>query len=155
MSWSWIKVYQACGQNSVLTQSNNCAHQCQIFSVHFIAYVLLDFISHVVLLQENEFKAHKAILASCSSYFDKIITDPANVSHNIVLELSSISKWVIYLLYFIFQSLHCGLLDIWPSTGLIITSSFCVLAFCSLTTVIYRISYIVLDTFHLEWFENM
>lgn len=45
-----------------------------------------------IVVQDAEFKAHKAILASCSSYFNRIITDPANVSHNIVLELSSISK---------------------------------------------------------------
>ncbi|XP_039262437.2 transcription regulator protein BACH1-like [Styela clava] len=45
-----------------------------------------------IMVQDAEFKAHKAILASCSSYFNRIITDPANVSHNIVLELSSISK---------------------------------------------------------------
>jgi len=37
-------------------------------------------------------QAHKAVLSACSSYFSGIITDPANVSHNIVLELSSISR---------------------------------------------------------------
>ena len=45
-----------------------------------------------VIVEGVELLAHKAVLAACSSYFSGIITDPANVSHNIVLELSSISK---------------------------------------------------------------
>uniref|UniRef100_H2YYI8 BTB domain-containing protein n=1 Tax=Ciona savignyi TaxID=51511 RepID=H2YYI8_CIOSA len=45
-----------------------------------------------VIVEGVELQAHKAILAACSSYFNGIITDPANVSHNIVLELSSISR---------------------------------------------------------------
>ena len=45
-----------------------------------------------VIVEGFELLAHKAVLAACSSYFSGIITDPANVSHNIVLELSSISK---------------------------------------------------------------
>ena len=45
-----------------------------------------------VIVEGVELLAHKAVLAACSTYFSGIITDPANVSHNIVLELSSISK---------------------------------------------------------------
>nr|CAB3225061.1 BACH transcription regulator protein [Phallusia mammillata] len=45
-----------------------------------------------VIVDGIELQAHKAVLAACSSYFNGIITDPANVSHNIVLELSSISR---------------------------------------------------------------
>nr|NP_001071661.1 transcription factor protein [Ciona intestinalis]BAE06323.1 transcription factor protein [Ciona intestinalis] len=45
-----------------------------------------------VIVEGVELQAHKAVLAACSSYFNGIITDPANVSHNIVLELSSISR---------------------------------------------------------------
>ena len=45
-----------------------------------------------VIVEGVELLAHKAVLAACSSYFSGIITDPANVSHNIVLELSSISR---------------------------------------------------------------
>ena len=45
-----------------------------------------------VIVEGTELLAHKAVLAACSTYFSGIITDPANVSHNIVLELSSITR---------------------------------------------------------------
>jgi len=45
-----------------------------------------------VIVEGVELRAHKAVLASFSAYFNTIITDPANVSHNIVLELSTISR---------------------------------------------------------------
>ncbi|XP_076819357.1 transcription regulator protein BACH1-like isoform X2 [Clavelina lepadiformis] len=45
-----------------------------------------------VIVEGVELPVHKCVLAACSSYFKGIITDPANVSHNIVLELSSISR---------------------------------------------------------------
>jgi len=45
-----------------------------------------------VIVEGVRIPAHKSVLAACSTYFNSLITSPENISHNIVLELSTVSR---------------------------------------------------------------